>query len=478
MKIPHDSPREGLPQVQSTWLLTACVPRSVCSGFRQACGWLGGNQHAAPRLHLDFLSLGLTQALAALGQIIGVRLLTEALSPAVFGEVILVVGMSMLATSVLVNPTMQALLRYYPEYAQTGDASPVVRTALRRIIRTSAYALPLSVPLAIVGVVAGWISVGVLVLLLILTAVDGMRLLRATVMNASSQHHRYGIWQVGEAWGRPLLAYGATIWWGGRAEVVLAVFIVTSLALYGVMGHSPASRSTAIHSRDLNEDDLLRKFQTYGWPLIPLGLVGWISGMADRYMIGGMLSAENVGMYAAAYGLASRPLLMLSSMAETAVRPLYYSAVARRDISAERKYLMTWFAVVSTAGIAVCLLFALFHEEVAALLLGPRFREGSYLMPWIAGGYGLLALYHISARVCLGNDAPQAVTVTETAGAILAVVIGFVFIQAYGLWGAAVAVPIYYGVQLLGSVCLAVRSVRAKRAHPAAPVASTLMMSS
>jgi O-antigen/teichoic acid export membrane protein len=454
-----------------------CIPRSVRSGFRQACGWLGWNQDVATRLHVDFLSLGFTQALAALGQIIGVRLLTEAVSPAVFGEVTLVVGMSMLATSVLVNPTMQALLRYYPEYAQTGDASPVERTALRQIIRASAYAIPLSAPLAIVGVAAGWVNVGVLVLLFILTTVDGMRLLRTTVMNASRQHHRYGVWQIGEAWGRPLLAYGATIWLGVHAEIVLGAFIVTSLVLYGVMGLLPDSRSTATPSREFNESDLLRKFQTYGWPLIPLGLVGWISGMADRYMIGGMLSAQNVGMYAAAYGLASRPMLMLSTMAETAVRPLYYSAIACQDLPGGRKYLLAWFAVVASAGTAACMFFALFHQQIADLLLGPDFREASYLMPWIAAGYGLLALYHISARVCLGHDAPQAVTVTEAAGALLAIVIGFIFIQAYGLWGAAVAVPIYYGVQLIGSVWLAVRSVRARRAHPAAPVTSTPMMS-
>jgi O-antigen/teichoic acid export membrane protein len=405
------------------------------------------------------LSLGLTQAVAALGQIIGVRLLTEALSPAVFGEVTLIVGISLLVTSVLVNPTMQALLRYYPEYAQTGDPFPVEETALRCIIRTSAYAFPLTVPLAIAGMVAGWVSVGVLVLLLILTAIDGMRLLRNTVMNASRQHHRYGIWQVGEAWGRPLLAYVATMWWGVHAEIVLGAFIVTSLALYGFLGHSSDSRSTATHSRDFNEGELLLKFQTYGWPLIPLGLVGWISGMADRYMIGGMLSAENVGMYAAAYGLASRPLLMLSSMAETAVRPLYYSAVTRRDMSAERKYLMTWFAVVSTAGIAACALFALFHEELAALLLGPRFREASYLMPWIAGGYGLLACSHITTRICYAYDATRSVFITESAGALLAVVIGFPLIYAFGLEGAAMAVPLYFGIQLLLSAYLARRSV-------------------
>jgi O-antigen/teichoic acid export membrane protein len=460
MKIPHDSPGEGLPQVQPTWLLAGYLPQGVRSGFHQACGWLGWNQHAAPRLHLDFLSLGLTQVFAALGQIIGVRLLTEALSPGVFGEVTLIVGMSMLATSVLVNPTMQALLRYYPEYAQAGDGSPVERTALRRVMRTSMYVFPLSVPLAILGVVAGWVNVGVLGLLLILTTVDGMRLLRTTVMNATRQHHRYGVWQIGEAWGRPLLAYVATIWWGVHAEVVLGAFIVTSLALYVVMGQLPDSRSTASPSHDFKADDLAHKFKTYGWPLIPLGLVGWISGMADRYMIGGMLSAENVGMYAAAYGLASRPLLMLSSIAETSIRPLYYSAIVRNDLPASRKYLITWFTAVFTCGITVCALFALFHEEVAALLLGPQFREASYLMPWIAAGYGLLTLTHMATRICYAYDATRSVLMSEAVGALLAVMIGFPFIVVFGLKGAAMAVPLYFGIQLLLSAYLARRSVR------------------
>lgn len=411
-------------------------------------------------LRSDFFSVGVSQTIAALGQIIGVRLLTEALSPAVFGEVILIVGLSTLATSVLVNPTMQAVLRYYPECAQSGDGAPVERTALQRITRNSAIALPLSIPFGILGVVAGWFSLTVLILLPILVAIDGMRMLRTTVMNASRQHHRYGVWQIGEAWGRPVLAYGAIVWWGIHTEIVLGAFIVTSLVLYGVMRYSIDVQSTAIPSREFNEEDLLQKFKDYGRPLIPLGLLGWISGMADRYMIGSLLSAQNVGMYAAAYGLASRPLLMLSTIAETAIRPVYYSAIARKDWTASRKYLIRWFAVVFAAGTATCVIFALFHQQIAQVLLGPGFREASHLMPWIASGYGLLALYHISVRVCLGHDAPQAVTLTETVGALLAVAIGFILIKEYGLFGAAMAVPIYCGIQLVTSVGLALRSAR------------------
>ena len=459
MNFLDDGSGEGLPQVQRSWFPYTHSPKVWCAHLRESWKYIGANYRTPSRLHSDFLSLGLSQVIAALGQIIGIRLLTEALSPAVFGEITLVVGVSTLATSVLVNPTMQALLRYYPEHAQSGTGALIERTALRRIIRNSVCALPLSVPLAIVGVIAGWVSAGVIVLLFILAAVDGMRLLRTTVMNASMQHHRYGAWQIGEAWGRPLLAYGVAIWWGVHAEIVLGAFIVTSLALYGFMRHSTNPRST-MPAGDFNEDDLLRKFENYARPLIPLGLLGWISGMADRYMIGGMLSAENVGMYAAAYGLASRPLLMLSSIAETSIRPLYYSAMARNDLPASRKYLVAWFVFVFVVGTVACTLFALFHQEIGRVLLGPSFREGSYLMPWIAGGYALLACSHVATRICYARDATRSVLITEAAGALLAMVIGFPLIYVLGLPGAAMAVPLFFGMQLLLSAYLARQSIR------------------
>src|SRR5262245_5948196 len=114
-------------------------------------------------LRADFYSVGVSQAIAALGQIIGVRILTEVLSPVVFGEVILILGVATLAISVLVNPTMQSLLRYYPEYAQFGDGATVERTALQRIVRNSLFALPLSIPLVVLGAVTGWFSPTVII---------------------------------------------------------------------------------------------------------------------------------------------------------------------------------------------------------------------------------------------------------------------------------------------------------------------------
>lgn len=418
----------------------------------------------------DLLPVGGSQIIAALGQIIGVRLLTEVLTPAVFGEIALILGISALATSLLVHPTMQALLRYHPEYAHLGSDSPVEQTAVQAVLKNVWFALPVSIPLGILAVAAGWISVPVALLLLVLVAADGMQMVRTTIMNASRQHHRYGAWQIAESWGRPLLAYVAISWLGVHPEVVLSSYIVVTGGIYGIMRYTAGPSPGGYHVRQGDDDNLVRAFQSYARPLIPLGLLGWLSGMADRYMIGGLLSAQSVGMYAAVYGLASRPILMLSSIAETSIRPVYYSAVMRNDRQESRRHLLTWFVMVLSSGTAFCILLSLFHGEFAKLLLGPDFREESYLMPWIAGGYVLFALYHIAVRVCLAHDAPHVVTATEAGRAVLALAIGFVLIKMYGVYGAAIAVPIYCGVQLVASVYLARRSVRFRRDQPAAAV--------
>jgi O-antigen/teichoic acid export membrane protein len=416
----------------------------------------------------DLLPVGVSQIVAALGQIIGVRLLTEALTPSVFGEIALILGLSTLATSILVHPTMQALLRYHAEYAHLGNSSPVERTAVQAILKNVRFALPFSIPLVVLAVVAGWINIPVALLLVVLVGADGMQMFRTATLNASRQHRRYGAWQIAEAWGRPLLAYVAVSWLGVHPEIVLSSFIAVTAGIYAVMRLTADPASGGPHVRHEHEEKLLHAFQSYARPLTPLGLLGWLSGMADRYMIGGLLSAQSVGMYAAVYGLASRPILILSSIVETSIRPVYYSAVMRNDRQESRKHLVAWFAIVFSAGAALCGLLSLFHHEVAKLLLGPDFREGSYLMPWIAGGYVLFALYHIAVRVCLAHDAPQVVTATEAGRAVLALAIGFLFIKMYGLYGAAIAVPIYCGVQLLASVYLAQRSVRSRREQPAA----------
>ncbi len=138
-------------------------------------------------------------------------------------------------------------------------------------------------------------------------------------------------------------------------------------------------------------------------PLVPLGLIGWANGLGDRYLIGGLLGVTEAGVYAAAYGLASRPLLMLGGTIELFVRPIYQSAVSAADHSKASRVLLMWFAAVIGAGAMSVLLIAVLRDELARLLLGAQYRSGAELMPWIAGGYMLLTIAQVFERICYAH---------------------------------------------------------------------------
>ena len=109
-----------------------------------------------------------------------------------------------------------------------------------------------------------------------------------------------------------------------------------------------------------------------------------------------------------------------------------------------RVYLLRGALAVSAVALA-----SILHPWVAGFLLGESYRSVSHLLPWIAGGYGLLVLSHVANRVCYANEATRSILVIESTGALLAIVLGFIGIAWAGLKGAAVAISLYYAVQML-----------------------------
>ena len=71
------------------------------------------------------------QAGTALGTLIGVRILTQFLSPDDYGIVTLATGLSVLATNLVAAPITQAAVHFYPGVVAIGSASELLAAVLR-----------------------------------------------------------------------------------------------------------------------------------------------------------------------------------------------------------------------------------------------------------------------------------------------------------------------------------------------------------
>jgi len=197
-----------------------------------------------------------------------------------------------------------------------------------------------------------------------------------------------------------------------------------------------------------------------------------VSGQADRYLVGGLAGFAAAGVYAALYGLASKPFIMLAAGADSALRQPYYARASAGDHAAERRALALWLAAVAGASLALWLLFLLFHAEIATLLLAAEYRTHSVLMAWVAAGYVLLAMAQVLERVCYAHHDTRGVLWVEASGAALSVVVAAPLVYAYGIEGAAWAVPAYFGAQLLIAAARAHRAWRRRAPSPAPAVAA------
>jgi O-antigen/teichoic acid export membrane protein len=424
------------------------------------------------------------QAFTALGTVVGVRILTQALNPSAYGTVSLALGLSTLAINLVAAPLTQAAIHFYPNVVAEGSVRELLASVLRCYRVMAPWILSAALVGGIVYVASGQGTPVLVILLTLLFASDCWRSANLSLLYAARRQRRSALWMAGDSWSRPLAAAAAVLAFGQSPVAVLAAYVLVSAGLVTVFSHRlwPQGRD------DLNDDSLARsrgwdsRLWKYALPLIPLGIVSWASTLGDRYIIGGMLGIADAGVYAAVYGLSSIPFLLVSGTAEQGLRPIYQMAVSRGDRARASRILLLWFAIV----VAVCcvgvLVFAFGHETIASLVVAVPYRRASGLMPWIATGYAIRAISSVPERVCYAYGETRRVLFIQVLAVAATAVVTPLGILTLGIRGAAMAVPVYFSIQLTIAAVLARRTIReaAQRSQAVhwTPTASTHLDSS
>ena len=397
---------------------------------------------ARTRLLGEGLWVTLGQVASAVGTLVGVRLCTEFIPPEVFGAVGLLLGMTTLGYSLACAPYLQAAVRFYPEAARDRAVPSLRATISNRLARSSAVLLPAIVVIGVGGSMAGGISLGAVLLLAGLSLIDIWRGLETNLLTAARRQRPFAIWTALEAWLRPLAATASALWFGPTPEAVLGGYLAASgvLLLGGMLvvdreGVVPAEGPLAVDAARH------RDIQSYVWPLMPLAIVSWISSLSDRYIIGGCLGLKEVGVYAAVYGLISRPFLMAHSAAEGTLRPLLFNAASCGDKVRLVHIWRRWHAGIWGAGLSMLLVFTFCFGSIARLLLAREYLGGAPLMPLLALGQVFLVASYSIYSLLYACTRTKAILVFRSIAAGASLLTVWLCTVRFGLWGAAAACP-------------------------------------
>jgi O-antigen/teichoic acid export membrane protein len=400
------------------------------------------------RLLKDGAWVSIGQIGSVLGTLVGMRVLTEFVAPDIFGAITLILGAIALGLGTLVSPIMQAALKFYPEYSDSR-VSVLRANILAILFKRFAICLFVVALLSPLIISVSDIHLSVVFLCSLLLMLDGMRTMETTLLNAARKQTTFALIAIGEAWGRPFIAVFAIHILGVNVESMLAAYALTSasiLLLFYCIGKKSISLSIS-EARNMPElkDAILR----YSNPLSPMSVLGWMNGVGDRYLIGAFLGLEQAGIYSAVYGLVSRPFLMVSGIVELTLRPLYNQLVVKHMHREADRLLVKWLFTVALLVGAGFAGIVIFDHFIIDLFLAEKYRSGITLMLWIAGGYALLALTDVFVKVCYAYGYTVRILIVQVVGAVASLTLAVIGIKLFGLIGAAMAVPVYFGLMLL-----------------------------
>jgi O-antigen/teichoic acid export membrane protein len=395
------------------------------------------------------------QAASALGLLLGMRLLTEQVPPSVFGSVSLLIGLVTIGTDIFCVPLLDASRRFYPDSARCGQTEALRKSVRHSLVRTSGLFAAALLAFGAIAHRAIGVSLWAFVALATLLIAQVFRAFETDFLMAARRVRPYALATTAENWLRPALAIGVVLVFGACAEAVFLGYCAGSLAVCAALAAFRARSAQNLEDADRGTSPAFdRDLRSFAMPLMPLAVAAWISSAGDRYIVGGLVGPEAVGLYAAAYGIVSRPFLMLNGVLGVVFQPVYFDAVSSRNDGLARKSLRVWLTAAIAALSLGAVVTIVFRQEIAALLLAEKYRSCAELMPWIALGHVLMATSRVVEQPCYAYLRTSWITAVRWAGALCSIVVAIPLVAFYGLAGAAWAVPIYFGIELVTALWL------------------------
>jgi O-antigen/teichoic acid export membrane protein len=382
--------------------------------------------------------------------LLGTRIITELVSPEIYGQVALVVGIVTFGVGVFSYPLINAGMRLLPDLLKSGQRTELRQTLAQLIMRSMTIALLM---IAIVGVGHSYFYNGnpwLFPLAGMLLLVTTRRELETQLLIAERRQREASLWQSGDSVARPLLAIALVLWGGASPTLILLGYTLASAAINGLglrlhgMCASNRIRTPPTHNLGIRSD-----VGAYAWPLVPLAIMAWFIGVGDRYVIGYFMTAADVGLYAAAYTLVMEAFNRSAMVLVRTFQPVYFQHWSAGNKKHALKVFAIWLSCVFAVGISGTLALSWLKDWVSSLLLAETYRSAAALMPVIGLGCAFQQLANVLAQPLYAAKRTKSVLCGRICGAVTAAVVMPLMVKHAGLMGAAAAAPIYFGTEAL-----------------------------
>lgn len=203
--------------------------------------------------------------------------------------------------------------------------------------------------------------------------------------------------------------------------------ILTTIIMFVYMG-----RSYYLWSVDTN---YLRKAARISLPMLPASIANFVANMSDRYFLNLYHDAGAIAEYNLAFQILF-PIQMIMVATQTAWAPYLFSV--KDDKEAHRQTRKFLLKVTVVFVLLVFLLWGMTVLLMQARLIPEQYVDVDSLLPLMAISVIGSALIQLPYNLFIRNGRTSIVAYIAGVKAILIVLVGFLIIEKYGYYGAAI----------------------------------------
>ena len=387
-------------------------------------------------------------AIAIIGSLGLVRILTEYLNPTQYGELALALTVANLINQVVMCGLISGIGRFYSIAKE--------RHALHAY-RNDAYLLLVRATMAIVAIglililfahftsQSDWASL--IVITIVFATITSYNSVFSDVQNAARNRSIAAANNSLDTLLKLLLSFLALHFFAVSATTVMlayafaavVVLIPNQLSLrYAI---PPAAAQT---NRSDPKSDIWRKqIWTYAWPFSAWGLFTWGQQASDRWALQLFSSTNEVGVFAVLFQLGYAPVIMLSGIISGFLAPIFFQRAGDATNNERTLFVHRINWRVSSCLLAMTALGFLvawpLHRYVFAIFVSHDYREYSHLLPWFVLSGGLFATGQMLVLKILSEIRSKILIVVKIGTALVGIGLNILGAWLGGLNGIVIA---------------------------------------
>jgi O-antigen/teichoic acid export membrane protein len=397
-------------------------------------------------------------AIAIIGSLGLVRLLTEYLTPTQYGELALALTVANLINQVVMCGLISGIGRFY-SIAKEHQALHAYRHESYLLLARATIAI-VSIGLSLVLLAyfssqTNWITL--IVVTILFATISSYNSVFSDVQNAARNRSIAAANNSLDTLLKILLSFLALYFFAVSATTVMLAYAFAGVAVLSTnhlsLKYAIPPTAAQTNTSDPKSDVWKTQIWSYAWPFSVWGLFTWGQQASDRWALQLFSSTNEVGVFAVLFQLGYAPVLMMSGIFSGFLTPIFFQRAGDatnngRNLSVHR---INWLVSSSLLSITVLGFIAswLSHRYIFAIFVSADYREYSYLLPWFVLSGGLFATGQMFVLKILSEIRSRQLIVIKIGTALIGICLNILGAWLGSLTGIVIAMVGFSSVYML-----------------------------